>query len=145
MGIAMSFNPILLPLLTMVFLTFAVWIYLFALRIPETHRLKIDPDDLRDRAEAHKILTVSAAASNNLKNLFEVPVLFYVAAMLAMLLLIQDVLLVRLAWGFVILRIVHSAVHCSYNRVMHRFIAYLASCLFLILMWIRLATYILMN
>jgi hypothetical protein len=141
----MSFNSILLPLLAMVFLTFAVWVYLYALRIPEINRMGIDPDDLQDRAEAHKLLRVSAAASNNLKNLFEVPVLFYLAAMIAMLLMIQDDLLVGLAWGFVILRIVHSLVHCSYNRVMHRFIAYLISCLFLIFMWIRLASYILMN
>jgi hypothetical protein len=141
----MSFNPLLLPLLAMVFLTFAVWIYLFALRIPEILRLKIDPDDLRDRMEAHKLLTVSAAASNNLKNLFEMPVLFYLAALVAMLLLIQDPVLVRLAWGFVVLRAVHSLVHCSYNRVMHRFIAYMISCLFLLFMWIRLASFILMN
>jgi hypothetical protein len=141
----MSFNSILLPLLAMVFLTFAVWVYLYALRIPEINRMGIDPDDLQDRAEAHKLLRVSAAASNNLKNLFEVPVLFYLAAMIAMLLMIQDDLLVGLAWGFVILRIVHSLVHCSYNRVMHRFIAYLISCLFLMFMWIRLASYILMN
>ncbi len=141
----MSFNPILLPLMAMVFLTFAVWIYLFALRIPEIKLKKIDPDDLKDRAEAHKLLTVSAAASNNLKNLFEMPILFYVAAMLSILLLIQDALLVQLAWGFVIMRVVHSAVHCSYNRVMHRFIAYFVSCLFLLLLWIRLASYLLMN
>jgi hypothetical protein len=141
----MSFNPILLPLLTMVFLTFAVWIYLFALRIPETKRLKIDPDELRDRAEAHQILTVSAAASNNLKNLFEMPVLFYLAAMLAMLLLIQDVVLVWLAWGFVIVRIAHSLIQCTYNRVMHRFTAYMISCIFLLVLWIRLGSYILAN
>ena len=141
----MSFNLILLPLLTMVFLTFAVWVYLYALRIPESKQLKMNLDGLQTRTQADQHLTVSAAASDNLKNLFEMPVLFYVAAMLAMVLLIQDVLLIRLAWGFVILRIVHSVVHCTYNRVMHRFIAYLASCLFLILMWIRLATYILMN
>jgi len=141
----MSFNPILLPLLVMVFLTFLVWIFLFALRIPEIKSRKIDPDDLKDRAEAHKLLTTSAAASNNLKNLFEMPVLFYVAAMLAILLLIQDALLVRLAWGFVIMRVIHSVVHCSYNRVMHRFIAYLISCLFLLLLWLRLASYLLMN
>ena len=141
----MSFNPILLPLLTMVFLTFAVWVYLFALRIPEIKRRRINPEDLKDRAEAHQLLTVSAAASNNLKNLFEVPVLFYVAAMLAMLLLIQDGLLVLLAWGFVILRIVHSIIQCTYNRVMHRFIVYLISCLFLVFLWIRLASYILVN
>ena len=141
----MSFNPIILPLLTMVFLTFAVWVYLYALRIPETKRKKIDPDKLRTRTQVNELLTASAAPSDNLKNLFEVPVLFYLAAMLAMVLLIQDELLVRLAWGFVILRIVHSVVHCTYNRVMHRFIAYLASCLFLFFMWIRLAQYILMN
>ncbi len=139
----MSFNPILLPLLAMVFLTFAVWVYLYALRIPEIKRLGIDPDDLQDRAESHKLLTVSAAASNNLKNLFEVPILFYLAVMITMLLMIQDDVLVWLAWGFVILRVVHSAIHCSYNRVMHRFMAYLLSCLFLMFMWIRLASYIL--
>ena len=141
----MSFNPILLPLLAMVFLTFVVWIYLYALRIPEIKRLGIDPDELQDRAESHKLLTVSGAASNNLKNLFEVPILFYLAVMIAMLLMIQDDLLVWLAWGFVILRVVHSVIHCSYNRVMHRFFAYLISCLFLMFMWIRLASYILMN
>ena len=141
----MSFNLILLPLLTMVFLTFSVWIYLYVLRVPETKHMKTNLDDLQTRTQAAKLLTVSAATSDNLKNLFEMPVLFYLVAMLAMLLLIQDVLLIRLAWGFVILRIVHSVIHCTYNRVMHRFIAYIASCLFLILMWIRLATYILMN
>jgi len=141
----MSFNPILLPLLVMVFLTFLVWIYLFAVRIPEIKFKNIDPDDLKDRAETHRLLTASAAASNNLKNLFEMPILFYVAVMLMMLLLIQDVLLVRLAWGFVILRVIHSVVHCTYNRVMHRFTVYFISCLFLLLMWIRLASYLLAN
>lgn len=141
----MSFNPVLLPLLAMVFLTFSVWIVLYFRRIPEIRLKKINPDDLRDRAEAHQLLTDSAAASNNLKNLFEMPVLFYVAALLATLLLIQDALLVWLAWGFVISRAVHSLVHCSYNRVMHRFIAYLASCVFLFLMWVRLAQYLFMN
>jgi hypothetical protein len=141
----MSFNPVLLPLLCMVFLTFAVWVYLFALRLPEISRRKINPYKLRDRAEAHKLLPDSAAASNNLKNLFEMPILFYLAAMLAMLLLIQDVLLVRLAWGFVVLRVIHSLVQCTYNRVIHRFIAYFLSCLFLLLIWIRLASYILVN
>jgi hypothetical protein len=60
-----------------------------------------------------------------------------------MLLMIQDDVLVWLAWGFVILRIAHSAIHCSYNRVMHRFTVYLISCLLLMFMWIRLASYIL--
>jgi hypothetical protein len=141
----MSFQPILAPLIAQVFLTFAVWLFMYATRFAEIRRKGIDAQDLSDRAAAQALLTDSANPSNNLKNLFELPILFYVAVLLSMVLLIQDTVLLRLAWGFVILRAVHSAVHCSYNRVMHRFIAYAISCLFLLLIWIRLASYILMH
>ncbi len=141
----MSFKPILLPLLTQVALTFAVWFYLYARRIPEISRKRIDHQDLRDRAAAHGLLPDSAAASNNLKNLFELPVLFYVAVLLSLALMIQDELLVILSWGFVGLRIMHSLIHCSYNNVAHRFAVYALSCLFLLFLWIRLAAFILMN
>jgi hypothetical protein len=140
----MSFQPILLPLLAQVFLTFAVWIYLYITRLSEMNRKAIAPQDLQDRVRAQSLLTESAGPSNNLKNLFEMPLLFYAAVLLALVLLIQDAILVQLAWGFVLLRMLHSIVHCTYNRVLHRFIAYAASCLLLLLIWIRLATYILM-
>ena len=139
----MFFKPILIPLLVQVLLTFSVWVYLFAWRIPEIKRKGIDPQRLRDRAEAHGLLPDSANASNNLKNLFELPVLFYIAVLLSLVLMIQDALLVQLAWGFVALRIVHSVIHCTYNNVNHRFAAYAISCLFLMFMWIRLAAFIL--
>ena len=42
---------------------------------------------------------------------------------------------VSLAWGFVMLRGVHSFVHTTYNRVMHRFLAYAVSTLFVFAMW----------
>lgn len=139
----MFFKPILIPLLVQVLLTFAVWFYLFARRIPEITRKSIDPQRLQDRAAAHALLPESASASNNLKNLFELPVLFYVAVLLSLVLMIQDMLLVQLAWGFVLLRIVHSAIHCSYNNVNHRFGAYALSCLLLLFMWLRIASFIL--
>jgi hypothetical protein len=141
----MSFKPILLPLLVQVALTFAVWIYMYAWRIPEIKRKEIAPHRLKDRAAAHELLPDSANASNNLKNLFELPILFYTAILLSLVLMIQDPLLVRLAWGFVLLRIVHSVVHCTYNNVHHRFAAYAISSLFLLFMWIRLGAFILMT
>ena len=119
--------------------------YLFARRIPEIKRKRIDHAELKDRAEAHGLLGDSAAASNNLKNLFELPILFYVAILLALGLMVQDPLLVWLSWGFVGLRAVHSLIHCSYNNVMHRFAFYAASCLVLLLIWVRLAAYVLMH
>ena len=141
----MFYKPILIPLLVQVLLTFAVWIYMYAWRLPEIRRKAIDPQRLKVRTEAQQLLTDSAAPSDNLKNLFELPVLFYTAVGVSLLLLIQDEMLVRLAWGFVLLRVVHSAVHCTYNNVLHRFIAYAISTLFLLFMWIRIASFILVN
>lgn len=141
----MFYKPMLLPMLAMVFLTFVVWFYLFARRIPEILRRKIDLRDLKDRSRAHDLMPDSAAASNNLKNLFELPVLFYVAVLLSLLLMIQDTVLVLLSWGFVALRYAHSLIHCSYNDVNHRFTAYAISCLLLLLLWIRMGTFVLLH
>jgi hypothetical protein len=138
----MSFKSILLPLLAQVMLTFAVWTCLYARRIPEILRKGIDPQKLQDRAMAHDLLPVSASASNNLKNLFEMPVLFYVAILVSLALLIQDAILVRLAWGYVVLRTVHSFIHCTYNNVNQRFAVYALSSVLLLLMWLRLASFI---
>ena len=43
----------------------------------------------------------------------------------------------------VLVRAVHSLVHCSYNKVMHRFAAYVAGALVLWAMWARLAWHLL--
>ena len=141
----MFYKPMLLPILAQVFLTFAVWIYMYVTRLSEIRRKNINPQDLDTRVNGQALLTDSPRQADNLKNLFEMPVLFYVAALLSMVLMIQDAFLVQLAWGYVALRYLHSFVHCSYNRVMHRFMAYAASCVLLILIWARLAAYVLMN
>ena len=132
-------------MLALVALTFTVWVYMYVSRITEMRRKNIDAQRLDTRVHAQGLLTDSAVVADNLKNLFEMPVLFYAALLLSMVLMIQDPLLVQLSWGFVALRLVHSLVHCTYNRVMHRFLAYLASCVILMLIWARLAGYVLMN
>ena len=141
----MFYRPLLIPLLALVFLTFLVWVFMYVTRLAEIKRKSIDPQSLDTRVHGQALLTDSPAQADNLKNLFELPVLFYVAVLLALVLMIQDQLLVQLAWGYVALRYVHSLVHCTYNRVMHRFIAYAASSLVLMFMWARLAGYILMH
>ena len=141
----MFYKPLLIPLLVQVFLTFAVWAYMYIGRFSEMSRKKTDPQDLATRAQVPQKLPDSAASADNLKNLFELPILFYTAILLALTLMIQDALLVQLAWVFVVLRIIHSLIHCSYNRVIHRFVSYLGSCIVLFLIWARLAQYILSN
>ena len=139
----MFYQPILLPLLAQVLLTFLVWVYLFITRFMEISQKRLEPQQLARQAQGQKLLEGSAGPADNFRNLFEMPVLFYLAVLLSLILLIQDEVLVQLAWGFVALRLLHSLIHCTYNRVVHRFTAYLASCLVLLLMWYRLALYIL--
>jgi len=139
----MFYKPILLPLLAQVLLTFLVWIYLYITRFREIQRKNLSPQQLAHRSGAQALLTDSSGPADNFRNLFEMPVLFYAAVLLSLVLLIQDELLASLAWAFVISRSIHSIIHCTYNRVLHRFAAYMASSLVLIMMWFRLSLYIL--
>ena len=131
-------NAILLPLLAMVGLVFVVWITMFVRRVGEMRRRRIDVEQLATSAEITRLLDDRRAA-DNFRNLFELPVLFFAGVLAAVATGAVDAVLVGLAWAFVALRAVHSLVHCTYNRVMHRFLAYLASAIVLLAMWVRLA------
>jgi hypothetical protein len=130
-------HPLMLPLLAMVGLTLLVWLRLYAVRIPEMRRSRIDPQRLAGSADKH--LLKDTRASDNFINLFEVPVLFYVLVLATMQAGVHDGALFGLAWAFVGLRGLHSLVQCSYNRVMHRFIVYALATLVLFAYLGRLA------
>lgn len=141
----MFYKPMLLPLLAQVLLTFIVWVYLYITRISEIKRKNITPQALNARKKSQELLTDSAGPANNFMNLLEMPVLFYLAILLSLILLVQDQVLIILAWTYVLLRYVHSSIQCTYNKVMHRFQVYFLSCVVLLLIWLRLATYILFS
>ena len=82
-------------------------------------------------------------APDNFRNLFELPMMFYVAVLT--LYVTQLVVLPQLvlAWIYVAARYAHSGIHCTSNVVMNRFYAFLTSCLALLCMWILLAVQLL--
>ena len=127
-------SRIFLPALAMVALTFGVWWRMYVMRIGEMKRERIHPQSVATSAEMSARLKDTRAA-DNFRNLFELPVLFYVALVVAALTGQVTVVTLGLAWGFVGLRVLHSAIHCSYNRVWHRFYAYLAGGLMLWALW----------
>jgi hypothetical protein len=75
-------------------------------------------------------------AADNFRNLFEVPVLFYALAAVALATSHVPGWLVSGAWLFVVLRILHSLIHCTYNRVMHRLAVFLISFALLVGLWV---------
>jgi hypothetical protein len=80
--------------------------------------------------------------SNAFHNQLEMPMLFFVVTILAILTGSADYPMTALAWVYVILRIVHAAIHTTYNKIPHRFVAYLLSNLVLLAMWVKLALHV---
>ena len=101
-------------------------------------RNKINPQTLANTADASNRLKSVAGAADNFKNLFEIPVLFYVAGIMLYVTQLVDGMFITLAGVFVLLRYIHSFVHITYNNVMHRFIVYLLSTLMLWIIWIMM-------
>jgi hypothetical protein len=131
-------RAIFLPAFAMVVLTLVVWVRMYTMRIAQMKRERIHPQAVATSAQANARLTDSRAA-DNFRNLFELPVLFYLALVVAAIAGLVTTTTLVLAWLFVLLRVVHSAIHCSYNKVMHRFQAYLAGGVALWGLWAWLA------
>ena len=131
-------TAILWPAVAMAGLTFLVWVRLYQLRLGEMARKRIDAQQLANAADSVRLL-VDTRASDNFRNLFELPVLFYPGVLIAAQIGVSDAGSIALAWAFVALRAVHSVVHCTYNHVMTRFVAYALATLVLIAFWVRLA------
>lgn len=128
-------HSILEPALAMVVLTFVVWSVMYVLRLGYISTKKLDVQSLSSPEKMSAALPERVNnAANNLKNLFEVPILFYVVCFYIALAGISSEILLTLAWAYVSLRALHSLVHCSVNIVKLRFTFYFVSCVVLILM-----------
>ena len=131
-------TQILLPCAALALLTMLVWVALYFERIKEMRARRIKPQALASaRAVSQTLQNLNAA--DNFRNLFEVPVLFYVLCLALLVSQLANSFDLIAAWGFVVLRALHSLIHLTYNRVMHRFIAYAASTVLLWVWWLSFA------
>ena len=135
-------TAILFPCIGMAALTAAVWVRLYVDRIGEMRERRIHPQRLASSEQARTTL-VKTGASDNFRNLFELPVLFYALCLCLAVSGLGSLSFVVAAWVYVALRAAHSLIHVTYNQVWHRFIVYAASSLWLFGTWgmfaIRLA------
>jgi len=127
------------PMLVMMGLTLIVWVYMYARRIPFITQSGLRPDQVTP-AELARLSPPSVSnPSDNLKNLFELPTVFYAIALYLHAVGQVDGVYVVLAWVFVGFRILHSAVHCTVNIVLLRFWLYAISAVALWVMVVRAA------
>jgi hypothetical protein len=130
----MGNNAIYWPAVAMVMLTVVVWFRMYVTRIGQMKRERIHPQAVATSAQAAAKLTDSCAA-DNFRNLFELPVLFYLAVVVAAQAGLASTAMLVLAWSFVALRVAHSWIQCTYNKVMHRFKVYVAGGMVLWALW----------
>ena len=127
-----------LPMLGMMLLTLLVWLTMFVTRVGFARKHKLDIEQFKTPADVQALIPGDeSAASNNFKNLFELPVIFYALCLYLMLTAQVDGFYVNCAWAFLVLRALHSLIHCSYNRVAHRFAVYILSSVALWVMVVR--------
>jgi hypothetical protein len=133
----MNQDAILLPVFALGALTFFVSLWMARLRFVAVRRGDLDPNyyKLNRGAELPEYLV---KVSRNFQNLLELPVLFYVVALLLYVTKQVDITYVALAWLYVGTRLVHTYIHTTYNNVRHRMIPFLLGGILLIAIWLRL-------
>ncbi|HEV2517540.1 MAG TPA: MAPEG family protein [Devosia sp.] len=109
--------------------------YLGTIRIPMVMRGEVRIDDIA--LERKGWPKREWQASNAFDNQFQLPVLFYIGAGLA-LYFGPTLFEVVLAWLFVVSRYIHAFVHVTDNHVIRRFAAYFAGLLLLCVYWLDL-------
>jgi hypothetical protein len=131
---AMSIRAVLLPLFVQVLLTFGLYFWMAYYRVSLLRKGAVDPRKvaLREPNWPPHVLKVTYAAHNQL----EIPMLFYVLTILAIVTHHADMAFVVLAWIFVIARIAHACVHTTSNIVPRRGPLFGLGLTVLLVMWV---------
>lgn len=119
----------------MVLLAFVVGGAVLLTRVRELQRKRIHPQAIANSVKMTAHLE-DVQVADNFRNLFEVPVLFYALAAIALATGYVPNWLVVCSWVYVALRVVHTFIHCTYNNIYHRLAIFLASVGLLVAMWV---------
>jgi hypothetical protein len=129
----MTIQAVLLPLFVQVLLTFALMSWAAVLRVQAIRSRTVAPRNvaLREPNWPPRVLQVMYAFQNQI----ELPLLFYVLTILAWVTRQADLLFVAMAWIFVVLRVLHAAVHVTDNDFRRRGLLFIAGAIVLAAMW----------
>ena len=134
----MDAQLILQPVFVVALLTLAITIWMYFTRVGTMKKLKIHPQKGQDTHKLRELLPKEVSRiSNNYNHLFEQPTLFYAVAISIAVLGHVDAIHVSCAWGYAILRIIHSLIQTTIDFVMARFVIFVMSWVLLAVIIIR--------
>lgn len=133
----MTPDAIFLPLAAMIGLTFAVALWMLALRIGAVRNRQLPARYFllnRGAKEPERL----AQVTQNFHNLLETPPLFYAALLVIYVTGHVDQVYLYLAWTYVVFRVLHTGVHTTSNVLLARLLVFLASVAVLGVLWVRI-------
>ena len=128
---------LLLPVFGMVFLTVGIALWMLKLRYKAVREDGVNAKYFKLNRGA-KLPDYLVQVTQHYENLFETPVLFYLAIVLILVLNLNDLAYVYFAWGYFISRLIHAYIHTVGNRLKYRKYAFILTSVILIALWIRL-------
>ncbi len=133
---------ILQPVVALAAWTMLMWAWMYATRLPAMRAARLDPNALANDPE----MTLDRALppqvqwkAHNYNHLHEAPTVFYAVAIVLAIVGAGDGYNAYLGWLYVALRVVHSLVQATINRVVLRFAIFAVSSLVLIVLIARAA------
>lgn len=135
-------TALLKPLIVLAAWTMVMWAWMCATRLPAMTAAKLDPESLvKDgKKNLDDLLPPHVQwKAHNYNHLHEAPTIFYAVVLALAVMGASDSLNTALAWAYVGLRIVHSLVQATVNRVVLRFWIFVFSSLVLIVLVARAA------
>lgn len=120
---------ILQPVVALAAWTMFMWFWLYGTRIPAMSAARVNPDDLaHDPAMLTELLPAPVRwKADNYNHLHEAPTVFYAVAIVLAIVGQGDGLNAQLGWAYVVLRVIHSVIQATINRVMLRFAVFTVS------------------
>jgi hypothetical protein len=130
----MNQAAIFYPIAAMVLLVVVVECFIIRERMDEMKTRQIGFDKVATSTQMNLVL-VNTRAADNFKNLFEMPVLFYVLCLALYMTQSVSQGFLWTAWAYVVLRVLHSFIHIGYNNVIQRFSVFALSMWVVVGMW----------
>ncbi|WP_310531905.1 MAPEG family protein [Novosphingobium sp.] len=116
---------ILKPVVVLAGWTMVMWLWMYATRLPAMTAAKVNPDDLvkgSPKKTLDDVLPHSVQwKAHNYNHLHEAPTVFYAIALVLAIIGQGSGLNATIAWAYVGLRVIHSLVQVTINKVVLRF------------------------
>ena len=124
--------PMLAPVVALAIWTAVMWAWMYATRIPAIVQARMVLDPMAARGEQMASLPAPVRwKADNYNHLMEQPTVFFAVAISLAVLGDVSASSVAMAWAYVALRVVHSLVQATWNRIQVRFAIFALSSLVL--------------